>query len=171
MSINSINPANGQVIHSYQAHTPKEVSKIIVGTHQAWKKWKESPFSLRSKLLHVVAKILRSRKEDLAVLMALEMGKPLQGGRAEIEKCADVCEYYAKNAEQFLNDEPVDTDASKSYVSFQPLGIVLAIMPWNFPFWQVFRFLAPALMAGNASIFKPASNVFGCSIAIENIIT
>jgi len=140
MSINSINPANGQVIQSYQAHTPKEVSKIIACTHQAWENWKETPFSLRTKLLHAVAKILRSRKEELAVLMALEMGKPLQGGRAEIEKCADVCEYYAKNSEQFLKDEPVDTDASKSYVSFQPLGIVLAIMPWNFPFWSGFSF-------------------------------
>jgi succinate-semialdehyde dehydrogenase/glutarate-semialdehyde dehydrogenase len=126
-----------------------------------------NPFSLRSKLLLAVAKILRSRKEELSVLMALEMGKPLPGGRAEIEKCADVCEYYAKNAEQFLKDEPVDTDASKSYVSFQPLGIVLAIMPWNFPFWQVFRFLAPALMAGNAALLKHASNVFGCALKLK----
>ena len=170
MSINSINPTNGQVIHSYQAHTSKEISKIITSTHQAWEKWKESQFSLRSKLLCDVAKILRSRKEELAVLMAIEMGKPLQGGRAEIEKCADVCEYYAKNAEEFLKDELVDTDALKSYVSFQSLGIVLAIMPWNFPFWQVFRFLAPALMAGNAALLKHASNVFGCAIEIEKII-
>jgi succinate-semialdehyde dehydrogenase/glutarate-semialdehyde dehydrogenase len=170
MSINSINPANGQVIQSYQVHTPKEVNKIIAGTHKAWENWKETPFSLRTKLLIAVAKILRSRKEELAVLMALEMGKPLQGGRAEIEKCADICEYYAKNAEQFLKNEAVDTDASKSYVSFQPLGIVLAIMPWNFPFWQVFRFLAPALMAGNAALLKHASNVFGCAIEIEKII-
>ena len=170
MSINSINPTNGQVIQSYQAYTPKEVSKIIAGTYQAWENWKETPFSVRTKFLLAVAKILRSRKEELAILMALEMGKPLQGGRAEIEKCADVCEYYVKNAEQFLKDKPVDTDASKSYVSFQPLGIVLAIMPWNFPFWQVFRFLAPALMAGNAALLKHASNVFGCAIEIENII-
>ena len=170
MSINSINPANGQVIQSYQPHTSEEVSKIIAGTHQAWEKWRETPYSFRSKLLLAAAKILRSRKEELAILMALEMGKPLQGGQAEIEKCADVCEYYAKNAEQFLKDEPVDTDASKSYVSFQPLGIVLAIMPWNFPFWQVFRFLAPALMAGNAALLKHASNVFGCALEIENMI-
>lgn len=171
MSINSINPANGQVYKSFQTHTSQEVSKIIAGTHQAWEKWRETPYSFRSKLLLAVAKILRSRKEDLAILMALEMGKPLKGGRAEIEKCADVCEYYAKNAEQFLKDEPVDTDASKSYVSFQPLGIVLAIMPWNFPFWQVFRFLAPVLMAGNAALLKHASNVFGCAMEIENIIS
>ena len=170
MGINSINPANGQVIQSYQPHTSEEVSKIIAGTHQAWEKWRETPYSFRSKLLLAAAKILRRRKEELAILMALEMGKPLQGGQAEIEKCADVCEYYAKNAEQFLKDEPVDTDASKSYVSFQPLGIVLAIMPWNFPFWQVFRFLAPALMAGNAALLKHASNVFGCALEIENMI-
>jgi len=170
MSIKSINPVNGQIIQTYQAHTSAEVSKIIDGTHQSWGKWKETPMSRRSYHLHIVAGILRSRKEELATLMALEMGKPLQGGRAEIEKCADVCEYYAKNAEQFLNDEPVDTEASKSYISYQPLGIVLAIMPWNFPFWQVFRFLAPALMAGNAALLKHASNVFGCAIEIENII-
>jgi len=170
MSINSINPANGQLIHSYQPHSSTEVSKIIDDAQQAWKKWKETPYSFRSKLLLDAAKILRSKKEELAILMALEMGKPLQGGWAEIEKCADVCEYYAKNAEQFLADEPVNTDASKSYVSFQPLGIVLAIMPWNFPFWQVFRFLAPALMAGNAALLKHSSNVFGCALEIENII-
>jgi succinate-semialdehyde dehydrogenase/glutarate-semialdehyde dehydrogenase len=102
--------------------------------------------------------------------MALEMGKPLQGGRAEIDKCVDVCEYYAKNGAKFLENEMVGTDASKSYVNFQPIGIVLAVMPWNFPFWQVFRFLAPALMAGNAALLKHASNVFGCAIEIEKII-
>ena len=170
MNIISVNPANGQVIQSYQTHNKEEVSTIIADTQHAWEKWKETPFSLRGKLLRSVAKILRNRKEELAVLMSLEMGKPLEGGRAEIEKCADVCEYYAKNAEQFLNDEPCASDASKSYVSYQPLGIVLAIMPWNFPFWQVFRFLAPALMAGNAALLKHASNVFGCAVEIENII-
>ena len=146
MSINSINPVNGQIIRSYQPHTSKEIREIIDSTHEAWKKWKETPYSFRSKLLLETAKILRNKKEELAILMALEMGKPLQGGRAEIEKCADVCEYYAENAERFLKDELIGTDASKSYVHFQPLGIVLAIMPWNFPFWQVFRFLAPALI-------------------------
>ena len=170
MSIHSINPTNGQIIQSYRAHSSEEINAFIAGTHQAWEKWRESSWSLRSDLLFTVAKNLRIKKEELAVLMALEMGKPIQGGRAEIEKCADVCEYYAKNAEQFLKDEPVSTDASKSYVSFQPLGIVLAIMPWNFPFWQVFRFLAPALMAGNAALLKHASNVYGCAVEIEKII-
>jgi len=170
MSINSINPANGQLIKSYQPHTYEEVSNIIADTHQAWGKWKETPYSLRSKHLLTAANILRNRKEDLAVLMALEMGKPLAGGRAEIEKCAGVCEYYAHHAETFLQDELISTDATKSYVHFQPLGVILAVMPWNFPFWQVFRFLAPALMAGNAGLLKHASNVFGCALEIENII-
>jgi len=170
MRINSINPANGKVIQYYQTHTSMEVFEIIKLTQETWKKWRDTPFSLRSNYFYAAAKILRNRKEELAVLMALEMGKPLQGGRAEIDKCADVCEFYAKNGEQFLKDEVIVTDASRSYVNFQPLGIVFAVMPWNFPFWQVFRFLAPALMAGNAALLKHASNVFGCAIEIENII-
>jgi len=170
MTINSINPLNGQVLKSYQAHTSQEVSTIIDQTQEAWKKWKESSYSIRRNHLLAAAEILRSRKEELAILMALEMGKPLKGGRAEIEKCADVCEYYAQYAESFLQDELIQTDASKSYVSFQPLGVILAVMPWNFPFWQVFRFLAPALMAGNTAVLKHASNVFGCALEIEKII-
>lgn len=170
MSIHSINPINGQIIKSYQPHTAEEVGHIIADTDKAWQKWKETSYSLRSKHLLAAAAILRNRKEELAILMALEMGKPLKGGLAEIEKCAGVCEYYAKNGEQFLQDDLIDTEAQKSYVSFQPLGVILAIMPWNFPFWQVFRFLAPTLMAGNAGLLKHASNVFGCALAIENII-
>jgi len=170
MTINSINPFNGQVLKSYQTHTSKEVSTIIDQVHEAWKVWKISSYSVRSNHLIAAAKILRSRKEELAILMALEMGKPLKGGRAEIEKCADVCEYYAQHAETFLQDELIQTDATKSYVSFQPLGVILAVMPWNFPFWQVFRFLAPALMSGNTAVLKHASNVFGCALEIENII-
>ena len=168
--INSINPLNGQILKSYQTHTSKEVSIIIDQTQEAWKKWRISSHSVRSTHLIAAAEILRSRKEELAILMALEMGKPLKGGRAEIEKCADVCEFYAQNAELFLQDELIQTDASKSYVSFQPLGVILAVMPWNFPFWQVFRFLAPALMAGNTAVLKHASNVFGCALEIEKII-
>ena len=115
------------------------------------------------------AKILHERKEEFAKLMTLEMGKPILQSKAEVEKCAWVCDYYADNAEKFLANEIIKTEFSKSYVSFQPLGVVLAIMPWNFPFWQVFRFAAPTLMAGNASVLKHASNVMGCAIAIEKI--
>lgn len=170
MRIDSINPFNGQVVESYETHTPDEVSYIIDSVHQAWENWRPIPFSQRARLLNRTAEILRSRKSELSMLMATEMGKPLKGGEAEIEKCAEACEFYAKHTEHFLRDETISTDASKSYVSFQPLGVILAVMPWNFPFWQVFRFLAPALMAGNCGILKHASNVFGCAIEIENII-
>ena len=116
------------------------------------------------------AAILRERKAEFARLMAIEMGKPLKQGVAEAEKCAWACEYYADNAEAYLAPEITKTDASKSYVAFDPLGVVLAVMPWNFPFWQVFRFAAPALMAGNAGVLKHASNVPGCALAIEEIL-
>ena len=133
------------------------------------KSWKETSFGQRSKLMMNAADVLRRNKEDYSRLMTLEMGKPIAQSRAEVEKCAWVCEYYADNAEKFLADELIETDATKSFVSFQPLGIVLAVMPWNFPFWQVFRFAAPGLMAGNAGILKHASNVSGCALAIEEV--
>ena len=170
MKINSINPFNGEVIKSYQTHTPEEVINIISASQEAWESWRLRTFEERSICVKKAAILLRERKAELAELMALEMGKPLKGGVAEIEKCADACEFYAENAFRFLQNEIVATDASKSYISFQPLGVVLAVMPWNFPFWQVFRFLAPALMAGNCGVLKHASNVFGCAIEIENII-
>lgn len=170
MSIDSINPFSGQIIKSYQPHTSEQVNKIISDSHQAWNEWKFISYAERKRCLLNAAGILRSRQDELARLMAVEMGKPLRGGLAEIGKCADVCEYYAENAELFLQDELIGTDASKSYVSFRPIGVVLAVMPWNFPFWQVFRFLAPALMAGNTGLLKHASNVFGCALEIENII-
>ncbi len=116
-----------------------------------------------------LSKLLRERKEDYARLMAVEMGKVLVQGMAEIEKCAWVCEFYAKNAEEFLAPEPVLTEAKKSFVNFRPLGTVLAVMPWNYPFWQVFRFAAPALMAGNGAVLKHAPNVFGTALAIETL--
>lgn len=170
MRIDSINPFNGQVVNCYETHKPDEVENIIRSVHLAWGNWRTVSFTKRAELLNRTAGILRERKSELAMLMATEMGKPLKGGIAEVEKCADTCEFYAKHTEDFLREEIISTDASKSYVSFQPLGLILAVMPWNFPFWQVFRFLAPALMAGNCGILKHASNVFGCAVEIQNII-
>lgn len=170
MLIHSVNPFNGELIKSYQTHRPEEVSEIIGAVNDSSKGWSRVSFADRAVYLIHAASLLRSRSEDLAALMAREMGKPLSAGRTEIEKCAAVCEYYAENAASFLKEEIIDTEASKSYVCFQPLGVILAVMPWNFPFWQVFRFLAPALMAGNGAVLKHASNVFGCALEIETII-
>ncbi len=170
MTIQSVNPTNGKLIKSYKEDSQDVVIKKIEQTQKAWLKWRETNFKERANHLTNLAARLRERKEALAKLMAVEMGKPLKDGVAEIEKCASVCEYYASNGEKFISDELVVTDASKSYVSYQPLGIVLAIMPWNFPFWQVFRFLAPALMAGNCGLLKHASNVPGCALAIEALV-
>jgi succinate-semialdehyde dehydrogenase / glutarate-semialdehyde dehydrogenase len=170
MSIKSINPVNGKVIRSYKEDTDERVIQKIQQTNKAWLKWRETTFAERSTLLRIIAVNLKKRKDELAALMACEMGKPLKEGTAEIEKCASVCDYYADNGESHLTDHIIKTDASKSYVSFQPLGIVLAVMPWNFPFWQVFRFLAPGLMAGNCFLLKHASNVPGCALAIEDLV-
>lgn len=170
MSIISINPTNGKPIKTYRVDSDEKVIKKIEKTHQAWLGWRETTFTERAKLLNQLAVNLRAKKDEFAKLMALEMGKPLKDGVAEVEKCASVCEYYANNGEKFLADQIVETDASKSFISYQPIGIVLAIMPWNFPFWQVFRFLAPSLMAGNCGLLKHASNVPGCALAIEAVV-
>lgn len=170
MNIVSRNPVNGKPLKTYRGHSPKQVEQKIAQTHKAWLNWKNTSHEERSKLLINMAGVLQTRKSEFAVLMAQEMGKPINQGVAEIEKCASVCEYYAANAESFLKDQLIETDASKSFVSFQPIGVVLAIMPWNFPFWQVFRFLAPALAAGNCGVLKHASNVPGCALAIEAIV-
>lgn len=170
MSILSINPANGKLIRSYKEDSEKQVSSKIEKVHSAWLKWKDTSFPERAELLRNTSAILLKRKLELATLMAKEMGKPIAPGIAEIEKCAAVCDYYAAKGADFLKDETIKTEASKSYVSFQPLGVVLAVMPWNFPFWQLFRFLAPALMAGNGALLKHASNVTGCALAIEEVI-
>ncbi len=170
MSIQSINPVNGKKITSYVEDSSDAVTLKIQETHTSWLKWRESSFLERNTVLIALANNLRKRKDELADLMALEMGKPVKDGLAEVEKCALVCEYYAENGEAILQDTLVQTDASKSYVSFQPIGVVLAIMPWNFPLWQVFRFLAPCIIVGNCGLLKHASNVPGCAIAIENLV-
>ncbi|MCS7052361.1 MAG: NAD-dependent succinate-semialdehyde dehydrogenase [Ignavibacterium sp.] len=165
----SINPANNKLISSYEEYDSEQIKTIIKKAHQRFLHWSETDFNLRKELLENVAKILRNEIKKFSELITLEMGKPIQQSFAEVEKCAWVCEYYADNGEKFLSDEIVKTDFNKSYISFQPLGIVLAIMPWNFPFWQVFRFAAPTLMAGNTCILKHASNVSGCALTIEEI--
>ena len=167
--LQSINPANEELIQEYAEMSDSEVSKILEQTNSAYQEWKGTTFSYRSQLMKNAAKILRERKEEFAKLMTLEMGKPILQSKAEVEKCAWVCDYYAENAEKFLANELVKTDFSKSYVSYQPIGVVLAVMPWNFPFWQVFRFAAPTLIAGNTGVLKHASNVMGCALAIENV--
>ena len=165
----SINPYNEKVIRSYAEHSRSEVEKIINSADSAFKQWRCVSFEERSSLMKKAAEVLKKRKGEFGELMTLEMGKPIQQSIAEVEKCAWVCEYYSEYAEQFLTDELIKTDATKSYVSYQPLGVVLAVMPWNFPFWQVFRFAAPGLMAGNAGILKHSSNVSGCALAIEEV--
>ena len=170
MSITSVNPANGKIIKTYKAHSVKQLTEKIEQANKAWNTWKDKSFDERALLIRKAASILLRRKDELAKLMAIEMGKPIFGGVAEIEKCAAACTYYADNAKTFLEDEIIETEASKSFVTFQSLGVILAIMPWNFPFWQVFRFLAPTLMAGNCAVLKHASNVPGCALAIEGII-
>ena len=166
----SINPVNGEVVKTYQKDSEATVNKKVDQAQAAFILWRNSIFKERAVLLKKTAAVLRKRQDELATLMALEMGKPLKNGLDEVEKCAGVCEYYAENGEKFLKDEFIATEATRSYVSYQPLGVVLAIMPWNFPFWQAFRFLAPGLMAGNCALLKHASNVTGCALAIEKII-
>lgn len=169
MSLDAVNPATGETLKSYDEMTPRQVAAAIEEAHAAWASWRAVPFADRARPMKKAAVILRERKEEFARLMALEMGKPFKQGVAEAEKCALGCDYYADNAEAHLAPEIVKTEASKSYVAFEPLGVVLAVMPWNFPFWQVFRFAAPALMAGNTGVLKHASNVPGCAIAIEDV--
>jgi succinate-semialdehyde dehydrogenase / glutarate-semialdehyde dehydrogenase len=169
MALESINPSTGELIRSYPEMDSRQVNKIIESADAAFREWKQTAFSHRTTFMKKAGEILRARKAEFAEMMAMEMGKPLAQGAGEAEKCGWVCEYYADQAEKFLASEIVHTDASKSFVTFQPLGVVLAIMPWNFPFWQVFRFAAPALMAGNAGILKHASNVSGCALQIEEV--
>ena len=169
MPIQSISPSTGEVINTYPTLTNPEVQIAITQAQQSYSQWRKTTFSHRAILMKKVAHLLRERKEHYGRLATLEMGKPLSQSYAEIEKCAWVCAYYAKNAEAFLAPEAVATDASKSFVHYAPLGVVLAVMPWNFPYWQVFRFAAPALMAGNVGLLKHASNVPACALAIEEV--
>jgi succinate-semialdehyde dehydrogenase / glutarate-semialdehyde dehydrogenase len=170
MKFKSINPYNGKEIAVYIEHTEKEVNEILEKSKVAFESWRDVPIKERCKLLVNAAGVLRNNVDTYAETMTLEMGKPISEARGEINKCAWVCEFYAENAERFLADEIIETDASESFVSHDPIGPVLAIMPWNFPYWQVFRFAAPTLAAGNTGLLKHASNVFGCATHIEEIL-
>jgi len=170
MIFESRNPATGEVIGRYNEASGEDVDKVLRQLQGAFEAWRRKDFAERSKSMRKAAALLRERQEALARLMAAEMGKPLVQGRAEIEKCAWACDFYAESAEKFLSAEEIKTDLPKSFVAYNPIGVVLAIMPWNFPFWQVFRAVAPALMAGNAVLLKHASNVFGCAQAIDDLL-
>jgi succinate-semialdehyde dehydrogenase/glutarate-semialdehyde dehydrogenase len=169
MPFASVNPATGETVRNYEPHSPAEVERRIQLATEAFRRHRRSSFSDRSRMMLRAAEILDAEREDFARLMVTEMGKPIQAARDEAHKSALGCRYYAEQAERFLADERVETNAKESWVAFQPLGPVLAIMPWNFPFWQVFRFAAPALMAGNVGLLKHAANVPGCALAIEDI--
>jgi succinate-semialdehyde dehydrogenase/glutarate-semialdehyde dehydrogenase len=169
MSVESINPTTGEILKEYDEMTPEEIAATIEKADRAFASWRKTSFGERAEQMRAAGRVVREKTDEYARLMADEMGKPLAEGRAEAEKCAWVCEYYAENAEQFLAREEIQTEASRSFVSFEPLGVILAVMPWNFPFWQVFRFAAPGLMAGNTGVLKHSSNVQGCALAIEAV--
>jgi len=167
--IHSINPATEEIMASFEPLSGEEIERKLQSTQKASLQWRLESFSTRAGLMKNAASILRQQKLKLAEMMTAEMGKPIVQSEAEIEKCAFNCDYYAENGERFLNDEPRFSNASESYIEYVPLGVILAVMPWNFPFWQVFRFAAPALMAGNGAVLKHASNVPRCALAIEEV--
>jgi succinate-semialdehyde dehydrogenase/glutarate-semialdehyde dehydrogenase len=169
MAIESFNPYTGRVLRRFRPFSWAKTAQILAQAHRAAASWRRTTFAHRAGILHRAAALLRERQQELAHLMALEMGKPIVDGRAEAVKCAACCDFYAEKAEEFLSDEEIKTDAGRSFLSYQPLGVVLAVMPWNFPFWQVVRFAAPALMAGNVGLLKHASNVPQCARALEKL--
>lgn len=169
MAIASINPATGEKLKEFPAFSDDEIEKRLKCAEQAFAHHRREPFAKRAQLMVAAAALLEQEKGKWARIMTLEMGKLLGAAIAEVEKCANACRFYAENAERFLEDEPAQTSAARSFVRYQPLGPILAIMPWNFPFWQVFRFAAPALMAGNVGLLKHAGNVPQCALAIEEI--
>ncbi len=169
MAITSINPATGEKLKEFSAFDENEIEKRLKRAERAFAHHRREPFAKRAQLLMAAGSLLEQEKEEFARTITLEMGKLLRAAMDEIMKCARVCRFYAENAERFLEDEPAQTNAARSYVRYEPLGPVLAIMPWNFPFWQVFRFAAPALMAGNVGLLKHAANVPQCALAIEEI--
>src|SRR5215470_2913527 len=170
MAIATINPATGEVVKKFEPLSDSEVEAKVRRAAETFLTYRRVPFAEKARMMTKAAEILESEKDACGRLMTLEMGKPLKAAVAEAAKCATACRYYAENAEHFLADEVVETPARKSFIRYLPIGPVLAIMPWNFPFWQVFRFAAPALMAGNVGLLKHASNVPQCALKIEEIL-
>jgi len=169
MEFKTQNPYTNEVIATYTGHTQEQVHAMLEKSAEAYSAWRKTDFAHRAALMMKVASLLEEKVEKYARTISEEMGKPIREARAEVKKCAWVCRYYAEHAEKFLQDEVIETDAQKSYVRHDPQGIIFAIMPWNFPFWQVFRFAAPTLMAGNTGMLKHAANVFGSAQHIEDI--
>ncbi len=169
MSMKAINPADGSVVCTYDSMNRDEMYQVLERSYHTWLEWKKTSFEERSKLMKRAAELLRERSGRYGEMITREMGKTWKSAVGEVEKCAWVCDYYADNSEEFLSEEAIETDAAESFITYNPLGVVLAIMPWNFPFWQVFRFAAPALMAGNTGLLKHASNVPGSALAIEEV--
>ncbi len=172
MAIESMNPATGEVVRTFSPHTDEQVKDAIARAHETFGSWRRTTFAERATLMRAAADLLEAENEQIAQIMTLEMGKTLRSARAEAAKCAKGMRFYAEHAEGFLADEPVDpaaVGASQAYGSYQPLGIVLAVMPWNFPLWQVVRFAAPGLMAGNVGLLKHASNVPQCALYLEDL--
>jgi len=165
----SINPATGQIIKEYTEHSDADVARMVDDSHACFEKWRRVKLSERCKLVAKAGEVLLANKNDYARLISLEMGKPFKESVSEVEKCALAAKYFAENGEKFLSEQHVQTEYRKSYVTFQPLGIVLGVMPWNFPFWQALRYAFPALVAGNVGILKHASNVPGCALAMESV--
>ncbi|MGD2183105.1 NAD-dependent succinate-semialdehyde dehydrogenase [Lusitaniella coriacea] len=170
MGIATINPATGETVKTFEALTPNEINEKLAIAQSCFGQYRKSAIAQRSEWLHNAANILERNSTEYGEIMTLEMGKPIKGAIAEAKKCAWVCRYYADNAADFLADVPAESDGSQAFIRYQPLGAVLAVMPWNFPFWQVFRFAAPNLMAGNVGLLKHASNVPQCALKIEEII-
>jgi acyl-CoA reductase-like NAD-dependent aldehyde dehydrogenase len=169
MSIQTINPTTGEVLETFELYTQEKINEALTSAHQAFLRWRTLSFAERARHIHNVARSLREHKTELARVAVLEMGKSITEAEAEVEKCAWGCDYFAERAEQFLAEANIATNATESYVAFRPLGVILAVMPWNFPYWQVFRFAAPALMAGNTTVLKHASNVSRSALEIERI--
>jgi succinate-semialdehyde dehydrogenase/glutarate-semialdehyde dehydrogenase len=169
-TVTTVNPATGQPLAEYPAFSDSDVDAALDRAAAAQTGWAALPFAERAAVLRRTAEVLRADADELALLVTREMGKPLAEARAEVEKCATACDYYAEHAGDFLADEPVPTSADRSWIGYEPVGVVLAVMPWNFPLWQVIRFAAPALMAGNAALLKHSPNTTGCALAVERVL-